>query len=139
MLLEALAGDFLEAKDRDAHDVLVSPDLELGERLRPAVWGFRRGRYLLVIDNFEWALDEDSRAILIPSWPPSASPPGQPGGGSRSIVTCRSLPADLAPFPALPQEDGLGESPEPAFDQRAPGHAGDRLPAETGHLARYPR
>jgi hypothetical protein len=32
--MEALAGPFPEAKDRDAHDVAVSPDLEFGERLR---------------------------------------------------------------------------------------------------------
>ena len=33
-LPEALAGAFLEGKDRGAHDVVVSPDLEFGEPLR---------------------------------------------------------------------------------------------------------
>ena len=43
--------------DRYAHDVLQDPDLSVGERLRYAVGALNRGRYLLVIDNFEVNLD----------------------------------------------------------------------------------
>src|SRR5439155_18699715 len=36
-------------------------------------------------------------------------------GGSRCIVTCRYLPADLTPLPRTAQEEALGELPETAF------------------------
>jgi tetratricopeptide (TPR) repeat protein len=115
-LLESLAGAFLDAKDRDAHDVLVSPDLGVGERLRYAVGALNRGRYLLVIDNFEVNLDEDSKAVLDPELAAFCRHlVHNLVGGSRCIITCRYLPQDLAPLPRTAQEEALGEFPEPAF------------------------
>jgi hypothetical protein len=115
-LLQTLSDAFVEAKDRDARDVLADPALEVAERLRYAVTALNRGRYVLVLDNFEVNLDEVSKSILdteIASFYTHLL--GHLVGGSRCIVTSRYLPADVLPLPRTGQEEALADFPETSF------------------------
>ncbi len=95
-LLEVCGQAFLDAGQRDLHATLRDATLAVADRLRTVVAGLNRGRFVLVLDNFESNLDEGTRRIL------DAELAGfyrylfeQLTGGSRLIITSRYLPADL--------------------------------------------
>lgn len=109
-ILEACGQAFLDAGQRDVFTTLRDATLAVADRLRAVVAGLNRGRFVLVLDNFESNLDEGSRRIL------DAEVAGfyryllgQLVGGSRLIVTSRYLPSDLA-LPPTATEWQLGSS-----------------------------
>jgi tetratricopeptide (TPR) repeat protein len=115
-VLEVCGDAFLWAgQDRDLGN-LRDAQLSVADRLRAVVAGLNRGRYVLVLDNFESNLDEATRGIL------DAQLTGfyrhllaNLSGGSRLIVTSRHLPAEVAKLPPTVREFGLGEFGEAVF------------------------
>ena len=80
------------------------------------VTGLNRGRFVLVLDNFESNLDRDSRRILDAELARfCVHLLDHLVGGSRVIITSRYLPADVAPLPATVREEQVGEFSEAAF------------------------
>ena len=63
-LLEVCGQAFLDAGQRDLHATLRDATLAVADRLRAVVAGLNRGRFVLVLDNFESNLDEGTRRIL---------------------------------------------------------------------------
>jgi hypothetical protein len=115
-LLQALGDAFVEAKDRAAHDVLVNPTFEVAERLCYAVMALNRGRFVLVLDNFEVNLDEASKLILDAEVARFYTHLlGHLAGGSRCVITSRFLPADVLPLPRTVQQEPLADFPEASF------------------------
>jgi tetratricopeptide (TPR) repeat protein len=115
-LLTACGQAFLDAGQRDIHTMLGDATLGVADRLRAIVAGLNRGRFVLVLDNFESNLDEGTRRIL------DAELAGfyrylfeQLVGGSRLIITSRFLPADMPQLPPTVTELQLGEFSEAAF------------------------
>ena len=72
-VLQLLGDAFLDAKQKDAHAMLRDPALSVTDRLHAAVNALNRGRFVLVLDNFETNLDEGTRRISIPTWPSSTA------------------------------------------------------------------
>jgi CHAT domain-containing protein/AAA ATPase-like protein len=115
-LLETCGQAFLDAGQRDIHATLRDPTLPVADRLRTLVTGLNRGRFVLVLDNFESNLDEGSRQILDSELAGFYRHLlGNLVGGSRLIVTSRYLPADAPRLPATATELQLGEFREAAF------------------------
>jgi CHAT domain/AAA ATPase domain len=115
-VLETCGQAFLDAGQRDIHATLRDAALPVDDRLRTVVTGLNRGRFVLVLDNFESNLDEGSRHIL------DTELAGfyrhllaNLVGGSRLIVTTRHLPAEVPHLPATAMEWQLGEFREAAF------------------------
>jgi tetratricopeptide (TPR) repeat protein len=115
-LLQALGDAFVGAEDRDARDVLADPSLEVAERLRYAVMALNRGRFVLVLDNFEVNLDEASKLILDAEVARFYTYLLEHlAGRSRCIITSRFLPANVLPLPRTVQEESLADFPETSF------------------------
>jgi esterase/lipase superfamily enzyme len=114
-LLELCGQAFLDAGRRDRYDMLRDASLPVADRLRAIVDWLNRGRFVLVLDNFECNLAEGTRRILDPDL---ARLYGylleHLSGGSRLIVTSRYLPSD-AVLPPTALELQLGEFGEAAF------------------------
>ncbi len=116
-LIGALDGAFLRAGRKDLHVLLTDGDIPPGQRLQLAVDGLNQMKLVLVLDNFEDALDLEARRIADPDLAgfieALATNLTQ---GSRAIVTCRYLPegtpTDLPnvlhlPLPEFPGHDYL--------------------------------
>jgi tetratricopeptide (TPR) repeat protein len=115
-LLQALSDAFLEAEARDAHGVLLDPSIEVAQRLRHAVTALNRGRFVLVLDNFEVNLDEASKNILDAELAEFYTHLlGYLVGRSRCLITSRYLPADVLPLPRTAHEETLADFPETSF------------------------
>jgi tetratricopeptide (TPR) repeat protein len=115
-LLQACGDAFLAAGQRDAFAMLRDATLSVEDRLHALVTGLNRGRFVLVLDNFESNLDRDSRRILDAELARFyAHLLDHLVGGSRVIITSRYLPADVSPLPATVREEQVGEFGEAAF------------------------
>ena len=115
-LLQACGDAFLAAGQRDVHAMLNDASLPIADRLRQVVTGLNRGRFVLVLDNFESNLDEGTRRILDAELAGFYRHLlGHLVGGSRVIITSRYLPADVTSLPPLVREWQLGEFREAAF------------------------
>jgi tetratricopeptide (TPR) repeat protein len=115
-LLEICGDIFLKADLRKEHDVLGDASLSVTDRLHYVVNTLNEGRFVLVLDNFEVNMDEPTLRIL------DADLAGLYAhllthltGGSRAIITCRYLPADVSTLPPKVHEEPLGDFPEAAF------------------------
>jgi tetratricopeptide (TPR) repeat protein len=114
-LLQACSDVFLDNNLRDEYDILNDAGIPADARLRYIVSTLNEHRFLLVLDNFEENLDETSRRILdeeIAAF--YAHLITHLSGASRTIVTCRYLPAGVK-LPSVAREEALGEFPESAF------------------------
>jgi len=116
-LIGALDEAFLKAGRKDLHALVTDGDIPPGQRLRMAVRGLNELKLVLVLDNFEEALDLETRWIadtdlagFIEALAMNLTQ------GSRAIVTCRYLPegtpTDLPnvlhlPLPEFPGHDYL--------------------------------
>jgi hypothetical protein len=115
-LLETCGQAFLDSGQRDIHATLRAPTLPVADRLRTLVTGLNRGRFVLVLDNFESNLDEGGRQILDAELAEFYRHLLRHlVGGSRLIVTSRYLPSDVRRLPATATELQLGEFREAAF------------------------
>jgi hypothetical protein len=115
-LLQTCGDAFLAAGLRDAHNTLRDANLSVDDRLRYIVTALNRGRFVLVLDNFEVNVDEATRRIIdrdLAGFYAHLLP--HLAGGSRSLVTCRYRPADLPTLPPTAREEALGDFPEAAF------------------------
>src|SRR6516225_9047165 len=65
-VLQVCGDAFLAARQREDYDTLRDATLPVEDRLRALVTGLNRGRFVLVLDNFESNLDEGSQRILDP-------------------------------------------------------------------------
>jgi hypothetical protein len=115
-LLQICGDAFLAADLRDAHATLRDANLSVDDRLRYVVTALNRGRFVLVLDNFEVNMDEATRCILDHDLAGFYSHLlTHLAGGSRSLITCRYRPADLPTLPSTAHEEPLGDFPEAAF------------------------
>ena len=115
-VLQACGDAFLGAGQRDDYSTLRDATLPVEDRLRALVTGLNRGRFVLVLDNFESNLDEGSRHILDAELAGFYRHLlGNLVGGSRLIVTSRYLPAEVPHLPETATEWQLGEFREAAF------------------------
>jgi tetratricopeptide (TPR) repeat protein len=115
-VLETCGQAFLDAGQREVYATVRDATLPVADRLRAVVSGLNRGRFVLVLDNFESNLDEATRRILNAELAEFYRYLfGNLVGGSRLIVTCRYLPADMSPLPGTAAEWQLGEFGEAAF------------------------
>ncbi|MBL8665937.1 MAG: CHAT domain-containing protein, partial [Rhodospirillales bacterium] len=115
-LLDICGQAFLDTGQKEVYATVRDAALPVADRLRTVVSGLNRGRFVLVLDNFECNLDEGTRRIL------DGELAGfyrylldQLVGGSRLIITSRYLPADAPQLPATAREWQLGEFGEAAF------------------------
>ena len=116
-LIGALDGAFLRAGRKDLHVLLTDGDIPPGQRLQLAVDGLNQMKLVLVLDNFEDALDLEARRIADPDLAGFIEALARNlTQGSRAIVTCRYLPegtpTDLPnvlhlPLPEFPGHDYL--------------------------------
>ena len=92
-IIGALDHEFLRARRDDLHDRLTDGKLALDQRLRFAIDGLNELQLMVVLDNFEDALDLETRRIadddLARFYEALAIHLVR---GSRVIVTCRYLP-----------------------------------------------
>jgi tetratricopeptide (TPR) repeat protein len=115
-LLQTCSDIFLRAGLRREHDLLADASLSATDRLHYVVNTLNEGRFVLVLDNFEVNMDEPTLRIV------DADLAGLYAhllthltGGSRAIITCRYLPADVSTLPGKVREEPLGDFPEGAF------------------------
>jgi CHAT domain/AAA ATPase domain len=116
LVLQVIGDVFLLHAQEHTYNILRNAELPVTDRLRAAVTGLNRGRFVLVLDNFESNLDEASRKIL------DDDLAGfyqyllrHLSGGSRIIITSRYVPADMPALPPTVREHGLGEFKEATF------------------------
>lgn len=115
-LLEACGDAFLDLGLRDELATLRDPNLSERDRLRYIVSVLNRSRFVLVLDNFEVNLDEDTRRIISRDLAEFYTTLlNSLAGGSRAIITCRYQPADVPNLPPTVQEETLEDFPESAF------------------------
>ena len=115
-LLQVCGDVFLTSGQDEVYARLQNAALPVDARLRQVVAGLNRGRFVLVLDNFESNLDEASRRILnaeVAAFYTHLL--SNLSGGSRVIVSSRYLPADVATLPPTATELILGEFSEAAF------------------------
>ena len=95
-LLQICGDVFLSSGLREAHATLRDASLPADDRVRYIVSVLNRGRFVLVLDNFEVNIEESSRRILDPTLADFYSHllTGL-AGGSRAIITCIYRPADV--------------------------------------------
>ena len=92
-LLLALDDAFLSANRPDLHALLANGDLPAGQRLRLAVAGLNDLKLVLALDNFEDALDLETRRVAHPDLAEFLDALARNlTRGSRVLVTCRYLP-----------------------------------------------
>jgi tetratricopeptide (TPR) repeat protein len=116
LVLQIVGDALLHQAQEDSYNILRNAKLPLGDRLRAVVTGLNRGRFVLVLDNFESNLDEASHKILdgeLAGFYQHAL--GHLAGGSRIIITSRYVPADVPELPPTMREYGLGEFSEASF------------------------
>jgi hypothetical protein len=115
-VLEVCGDAFLDARQRDDYNTLRDATLPVENRLRALVAGLNRGRFVLVLDNFESNLDEGNRRILDPELAEFYRHLlSNLVGGSRLIITSRYLPGEAPQLPGTAMELPLGEFHEAAF------------------------
>jgi tetratricopeptide (TPR) repeat protein len=94
-LIAGLERAFIQAGREDLRGQLTDGKLTLETRLRLAVDGLTDLRLVIVLDNFEEALDLATRRIADPDLAGFYRALAENlVGGSRVVVTCRYLPAD---------------------------------------------
>jgi tetratricopeptide (TPR) repeat protein len=99
-----------------AADDLDNPKISLNDRQRGVISSLNRGRFLLVLDNFETNLDEATLRILDPDLTHFFTHVlSDLLGESRLVITCRYLPADAGPLPAHVLHESLKDFPEADF------------------------
>lgn len=110
-------GDTMLAEElRATADDLVSETQPAQRRLEDAVAMLKRARFVLVLDNLEVNLYEQTRRFLTADIAAFyADVARNPLGASRAIVTSRYLPADVALPPATAHEEPLADFPWSAF------------------------
>ena len=116
-LIGALDEAFLTAGRKDLHALLTDGDIPPGQRLRMTVRGLNELKLVLVLDNFEDALDLETRRIADPDLAGFIEAVAMNlTQGSRAIVTCRYVPEDTPtdllnvlhlPLPEFPGHDAL--------------------------------
>jgi tetratricopeptide (TPR) repeat protein len=109
-LIDTLDNAFLKEGRKDLHQFLTDKDLPQERRLQLAIDGLDELRLALVIDNFEDALDLETRRIADPELVGLYTYlAAHLTRGSRVLVTCRYLPAetpaDLVTIQHLPLPD----------------------------------
>ena len=131
-------GDTMLADElRAAADDMAAERLPARRRLEDAVSMLKRARFVLVLDNLEASLDEQTRRFPDPDVAALyADVARNPLGAARAIITSRYLPADVA-LPPTAHEEPLADFPwsaflkfllrDPAVEQRY--RAGDLPPA----------
>src|SRR5262249_921926 len=98
----------LQAGARDVDN----PEAAVDRRLRGVVTTLNRGRFVLVLDNFEVKLDQATRSILDAQIAAFYTHLVQNlSGDSRAIITSRYLPATAFAFPRTAREESLGDFP----------------------------
>ena len=116
ILLQICGDAFLDADQKDAYAILRDPGLPVEDRLHQTVKALNRGRFVLVLDNFEVNLDETSHRILDREMALFYTYLLKNlAGGSRAIITCRYRPADVLELPPTMQEQPLEDFPEASF------------------------
>ena len=114
--LESFRQAFLDAGLKDEYAMLGDASIPPADRLRYVVGALNRNRFLLVLDNFEVNLDEQSRKILDQE---VAAFYGRLLthliGDSRAIITSRYEPADAPLSSATGHEEALGDFPLSSF------------------------
>ncbi len=116
-LIGALDEAFLAIDRKDLHARLTDGEIPTGQRLKMAVRGLNELKLVLVLDNFEDALDLETRRIADPDLASFIEALAKNlTQGSRAILTCRYLPegtpVDLTnvlhlPLPEFPAHDAL--------------------------------
>ncbi len=115
-LLKRCGDAFLQARSREDCDTLNDSALAVDARLRYLVGALNRGRFVLVLDNFEVNLDESTRRVLDPELAGFyAHLLANLSGKSRALITCRYPPADVGPLPPRALAKALADFPEAAF------------------------
>jgi len=115
-LLAACGDAFLKLKLRDEYQMLNDPNISVEARLRFIVSTLNAHRFLLVLDNFEVNLDDETRRILDSSVAEFYKHLlASLVGTSRAIITCRYLPADAKLPPMTAREEALSDFPESSF------------------------
>ncbi|HKV38055.1 MAG TPA: CHAT domain-containing protein, partial [Blastocatellia bacterium] len=115
-LLQSFGQAFLDAGLKGDHAMLNDASIAAADRLRYITGVLNRGRFLLVLDNFEVNLDEASRRILdqeISAFYVRLLT--HLSGGSRAIITSRYTPADAKLSAATGYEQALGDFPASSF------------------------
>jgi tetratricopeptide (TPR) repeat protein len=115
-LFEACGDAFLDVGLREELATLRDPNLSERDRLRYIVSVLNRSRFVLVLDNFEVNLNEDTRRIISKDLAEFYTTLlNSLAGGSRAIITCRYQPADVPNLPPTVREETLEDFPESAF------------------------
>jgi tetratricopeptide (TPR) repeat protein len=115
-LLQACGDAFLEAGMRQEFHTITDVQLAVDARLRFIVTALNRGRFLLVLDNFETNLDESSRCIADPELAAFyIHLLTHLSGNSRALITSRYVPAEGAILPRTMCEEALGDFAEATF------------------------
>lgn len=114
-VLESCGDAFLHG-GQEVYATLREAALPVADRLRAVVQGLNRGRFVLVLDNFESNLDEATRRILAPELARFYRHLLEHlVGGSRLLMISRYLPAEVPRLPGTAVEEQLGEFGEAAF------------------------
>ncbi len=113
---EAGGDDVLARRLRIVDKRISDPQQPVAQRLQDAVGMLKQARFVLVLDNLEVNLDEQSRSFLDSDMAAFYTDlVRNPLGQSRAIVTSRYLPADLPQLPMTAREEQLGDFPYSAF------------------------
>ena len=109
-LLQSCGDAFQEAGQRELYASLRDAALSVSDRLRQVVTGLNRGRFALVLENFENNLDRGTRRILNAELARFYNDLlNNLTGGSRAIITSRYLPSDVDLLPATVREEKLSD------------------------------
>ncbi len=117
-LIQSCGDAFLDAGLHDAVATLNNAQIPVDMRLRFIISTLNKHPFLLVLDNFEENLDEQTRGITDENvrefYKHLLSHLVQ---GSRAIITCRYLPSDVKmdDVKNVAREEALGDFPEPSF------------------------
>ncbi len=110
-------GDLKKAGKLDAlvRD-LKKPELSVEDRLHDALSALNKGRFLLLLDNFESNLDESDLHILDPEIASFYRYLLENlSGGSRAIITTRYPPSDVPNLPHKARREDLSDFSQSSF------------------------
>ena len=115
-LLQICGEAFLGTNLRDAYAILRDASVPVIDRLHHIVATLNLNRFVLVLDNFEVNMDDETRHILDPAIADFYTHLlTDMAGGSRAIITCRYQPNVQHRLPVGVEELTLGELSEAAF------------------------
>ncbi len=118
MLIQTCQDAFLKAGLKEAYLTLCSPRIPVDGKLHYliSILNENKNQFLLVLDNFEVNINENTRKILDPEIAGFYTHMmSNLAGGSRAIVTSRYMPADMLVLPPIVKEKPLGDFPESSF------------------------